>query len=107
MEQKPNGCTCTFTLCLKSCSTNLKFRKKTVAWSTGKETMEHMHFHWWKSCSTHLKFGCFLLYHNIVYMETAVSVCNSVHYLVDVCYWECPSIESPLYSNINAITDIY
>ena len=33
----------------------------------------------------------------IVCMETAVGACNSVRYVVDVCYWECPLIESPLY----------
>ena len=30
-------------------------------------------------------------------METAVGACNSVRYSVDVRYWECPLIESPLY----------
>ena len=32
-----------------------------------------------------------------VYMETAVGACNSVRYSVDVRYWECLLIESPLY----------
>ena len=30
-------------------------------------------------------------------METAVGACNGVRYSVDVRYWECPLIESPLY----------
>ena len=30
----------------------------------------------------------------IICMETAVGACNSVHYSVDVRYWECPLIES-------------
>ena len=33
----------------------------------------------------------------IICMETAVGACNSVRYSVDVRYWECPLIESPLY----------
>ena len=37
-------------------------------------------------------FGCFYC---IICMETAVGACNSIHYLVDVRYWECPLIESP------------
>ena len=40
-------------------------------------------------------FGCFYC---IICMETAVGACNSVRYSVDVRYWECPLIESPLYS---------
>ena len=40
-------------------------------------------------------FGCFIC---IVCMETAVGACNSVRYSVDVHYWECPLIESPLYT---------
>ena len=39
-------------------------------------------------------FGCFYC---IICMETAVGACNSVRYSVDVRYWECPLIESPLY----------
>ena len=31
-------------------------------------------------------------------METAVGTCNGVRYSVDVRYWECPLIESPLYN---------
>ena len=38
-------------------------------------------------------FGCFIC---IVCMENAVGACNSVRYSVDVRYWECPLIESPL-----------
>ena len=34
-------------------------------------------------------------------METAVGACNSVRYSVDVRYWECPLIESPLYIELN------
>ena len=33
-------------------------------------------------------------------METAVGACNSVRYLVDVRYWECPLIESRLYIGV-------
>ena len=36
-------------------------------------------------------------------METAVGACNGVRYSVDVRYWECPLIESPLY-NIDEIS---
>ena len=32
-------------------------------------------------------------------METAVGACNGVRYSVDVRYWECPLIESPLYTS--------
>ena len=32
----------------------------------------------------------------LICIETAVGACNSVRYLVDVRYWECPLIESPL-----------
>ena len=39
-------------------------------------------------------FGC--CYRNI-YMETAVGACTIVRYSVDVRYWECPLIETPLY----------
>ena len=41
-------------------------------------------------------FGCFYC---IIGMETAVGVCNGVRYSVDVRYWECPLIESPLYTH--------
>ena len=39
----------------------------------------------------------YLCFYCILSMETAVGACNSVCYLVDVCYRECPLIESPLY----------
>ena len=45
-----------------------------------------------------LLFGCFYC---IICMETAVGACNSVHYSVDVRYWDCPLIESPLYIHKN------
>ena len=43
--------------------------------------------------------GCpqFRCFYCIICMETAVGACNSVRYSVDVRYWECPLIESPLY----------
>ena len=36
---------------------------------------------------------------NII-MEISVGTYSSVRYLVEVRYWECPLIESPLYYNI-------
>ena len=31
-------------------------------------------------------------------METSIGAYTSVRYSVDVCYWECPLIETPLYT---------
>ena len=36
-------------------------------------------------------------------METAVGACNGVRYSVDVRYWECPLIESPLYPKLGCM----
>ena len=33
-------------------------------------------------------------------MEISVGTYSSVRYLVEVRYWECPLIESPLYSQL-------
>ena len=43
--------------------------------------------------------GCplFVCFYFIISMKTAVGACNSVRYLVDVRYWECPLIEIRLY----------
>ena len=43
-------------------------------------------------------FRCVLLHYTHVYiMETSDGTYGSVRYSVDVCYWECPLMESPLY----------
>ena len=48
-------------------------------------------------------FGCC---YRIIYMETSVGAYTSVRYSVDVRYWECPLIESPLYSTTSASHDV-
>ena len=49
-------------------------------------------------------FGCFYC---IICIETAVGACNSVRYLVDVCYWECQLIESRLYITMQCTCTIW
>ena len=51
--------------------------------------------------------GVSIVLYQFICMETAVGACNSVHYSVDVRYWECPLVESPLYTSICGMCDIH
>ena len=46
-------------------------------------------------------FGCCYC---TIYMETSVGTYGSVRYTVDVRYWECPLMESPLYKFVCVIS---